>query len=94
MIEGADRVCDPIRTIIPTNQSSQELNHNSKSIQEQTPATYVAKDDFVWHQWEDNTLVLPSLDAPVCGKVRREGRVGGGTCLLKQGGRRDWIGVY
>jgi len=30
-IEGAEEVCNPIRTTIPTNQSSQGLNHHPKS---------------------------------------------------------------
>jgi len=35
-IEGAEGVCNPIRTTIPTNQSSQWLNHHPKSTCGQT----------------------------------------------------------
>jgi len=47
--EGAEGVCNPIgRTTIPTNQtaqSSQGLNHHSKSAHgPMAPATYVAED--------------------------------------------------
>jgi len=35
-IEGDEGVCNPIRTAIPTNQSSQGLNHHPKSTHEQT----------------------------------------------------------
>jgi len=35
-IEGVEGVCNPIRTTIPTNQSSQGLNHYPKSTHEQT----------------------------------------------------------
>jgi len=34
------------------------------------PSAYVAQDSFVWHQWEENTLVLSKLDAPVKGNDR------------------------
>jgi len=35
-IEGAEGVWNPIRTTMPTNQSSQELNHHPKNIHGQT----------------------------------------------------------
>jgi len=35
-IEGAEGVCNPIRTMITTNQSSQGLNHHPKSTHGQT----------------------------------------------------------
>jgi len=35
-IEGDERVCNPIRTSIPINQSSQGINHHPKSIHDQT----------------------------------------------------------
>jgi len=35
-IEGAEGVCNHIRTTIPTNQSSQGLNHHPKSTHGQT----------------------------------------------------------
>jgi len=35
-IEGAEEACNPIRTTMPTNQSSQRLNHYPKTIHGQT----------------------------------------------------------
>jgi len=66
-IEGAEGVCSPIRTTIPTNQSSQGLNHYPRLHMNgpMAPAAYVAEDGFVGHQWEDKSLVRPRLDPPV-----------------------------
>jgi len=63
-IEGAEGVCNPIRTTIPTNQSSQGLNHYPKTThgRPMAPEAYVAEDVLVEHQWEEKPLVLPRLD--------------------------------
>jgi len=56
-----------IQTKIPTNQSSQGLNHYPKTIHGQTPMAvpaYVTEDGLVRHQWEENPLDLPRLDPP------------------------------
>jgi hypothetical protein len=44
------------------------------------PAAYVAEDGLVGHQWEERSLVLGRLDAPVQrnAKARRQELVGGG----------------
>ena len=64
--EGAEGVCNPIgRTTISTKQTSppqrsQELNHQLKSTHggNMAPATFVAEDGLVGHQWEERPLVL------------------------------------
>ena len=34
------------------------------------PATYVAEDGLIWHQWEGRPMVLWRLDAPSKGDAR------------------------
>jgi hypothetical protein len=61
--EGAEGDCNPIgRTTISTNwttQSSQELNHHTKSIHGEIHGSsyifsyiYIAEDNLIWNQWE------------------------------------------
>jgi hypothetical protein len=64
--EGVKRICNPIgRTAVSTNQnplppSSQGLNHQPRVHMggPMAPATYVAEDTLVGHQWEERPLVL------------------------------------
>ena len=59
--EGAEGVCNPIgRTTILTNQSPPELSGAKTTNQKihMAPATYVAEDGFIWHQWEEKPFVL------------------------------------
>jgi len=51
-IEGAERTCNPIRIIIPTNQSSQGLNHYPSVHMDSTmtPAPYIGEDGFAGYQ--------------------------------------------
>jgi len=54
------------------------------------PAVYVAEDGLVGHQWEEEPLVLPRLDAPAQGNVRggrKWGWLGRGNTLIEEGER-------
>ena len=91
--EGAEGDCNPVgRTTISTNQtpqSSQRLNHQTKSIHGQFngSARYVSEDHLIWHQWEGRCLVLWRLHSPKKGNARgvRQKWVGGwGSTLLEQ----------
>jgi len=77
---------NPIRTTIPTNQSSQGVNHHSGVHLDRpmTPAAYVAEDGVVGHQWEEKPLVLPRLDTP---PPQCRGMSG-------QGGKKGWVGEH
>ena len=44
------------------------------------PASYVAEDGLVLHQWEERPLVLGRLDAPVLGNARA--------------GMQEWVGGW
>uniref|UniRef100_M0RAW8 Uncharacterized protein n=1 Tax=Rattus norvegicus TaxID=10116 RepID=M0RAW8_RAT len=65
--EGAEGVCKPTgRTTISTNQTPQFPGTNPPTKEEpMAPATYVAEDGLIWHQWEGRSLVLWRLDASV-----------------------------
>jgi len=46
-----------------------------------SPAAYLAEDDYVGHQWEEKSLILPRLDTaphPCRG-------------MLWQGGGKEWV---
>jgi hypothetical protein len=67
--EEAEGNCNPIgRTIILTNGTPPELpeqNHQPKMVDgSMAPATYIAGNCLIWHQWEVKPLVLWKLDAP------------------------------
>jgi len=80
---------------MPTNQSSQGLNHYPKPTLDRpmAPAAYVAADGLVGHQWEEKPLVLPMLPPPpqcrgMLGQGgRKQGVVGEGVTLLEKKGR-------
>jgi len=66
-IEWSEGVYNLIRTAIPTNQSSQGLNHHPKSTQRQIHgSTCICSREWpCGHQLEEQPLVLPRLNAPV-----------------------------
>ena len=47
------------------SQSSQGLDHQPKMEGPMAPATYVAEDGLVGHQWEERPLGLRVFNAPV-----------------------------
>jgi hypothetical protein len=60
------------------------------------PAVYVAEDGLVCHQWEERSLVLRRLNAPVKGKEPRAVRwewLGGWRSTLIEAGRRGGDGI-
>jgi len=75
-IEGAERVCNPIRTI-STNQSSQGPNHYPKTY---GSSCICSRDGLVGHQREEMPLVLPRLEPhpPSTGECLGVGGMGGG----------------
>jgi hypothetical protein len=60
--EGAEGVCNSIgRTIISTNQSPQSSKDHYQGVHMEgpmAPATYIAEDGLVRHQWEVRPLNL------------------------------------
>jgi hypothetical protein len=50
------------------------------------PAAYVAEDGLIGHQWEERTLVLRRLYAPVKGIPEQGSRVGGLVSIRKGDG--------
>ena len=83
--EGAGGVCNTIgRTTILTSQTPTELPGTKPLTRVHTEgpmaaAAHIAMDGLIWHQWEERSLVLLMLDAPVQGNARvvRWERVGG-----------------
>jgi len=76
-IEGVDGVCNPIRTTIPTNQSSRGLNHHPKTIH---GLTHMCSRGWpCWAPMGGEELGPAKLEPPVKGNVRvgRPDRVGG-----------------
>jgi hypothetical protein len=60
------------------------------------PATYVAEDGLIWHQWEGRPLLLKRLHAPACGdarEIRQNWTDGWGSTLIEAGRRGDGMGV-
>jgi len=80
---------------MPTNQSSQGLNHCPKTTHDRPMAlaAYVAEDGLVGHQWREKPLVLPRLDPQGRGMLRgQEEEVNGEGNTLIEEGKGDGIG--
>jgi len=90
-IEGVGEACNPIRTIIPTNQSSQGLNDYPKSAHGQTHDSncICSRGWSCWAQMEEEALG-PAMAGPLSvGEYQGEemGRwvVGKGNTLVEEG---------